>query len=191
MGAVATSTRAPLKPERKAAIFTQMDGNVLEYASTSLLKLVPALLPLPHVQDKMGDDVMSALRESRRASRPTVRIHITLEAFLAAPRRLTVLPSLQECSPRPTCTNPQHLGSQNALLAPFHRFAPKTMTSVRLVHQTASLFLSTPVLRLPTRSPIVRLMLPSVRKSTASCSDVLVSLLVVHGKVLLRTSPPT
>ena len=52
--AVATSTRAPLKPERKAVILTEMDGDVLGCSSASLLKLVPALFPLPTVEGEMG-----------------------------------------------------------------------------------------------------------------------------------------
>ena len=66
------------------------------------------------------------------------------------------------------CATPQSLGSVNALLTPFRRSAPMAMSSVHLVHQTPSLVLSTLVLRLPTRPPIVKLMSPSVRKSTAS-----------------------
>ena len=52
---------APLKPERKAVIFTEMDGDVLECSITSLLTLVPALFPLPYVQGEMGYDAVSAL----------------------------------------------------------------------------------------------------------------------------------
>ena len=77
-----------------------------------------------------------------------------------------------------------------ALTCPTRRSAPMAMSSIHLVHQTPSLVLSTPVLRLPTRTPIVKLMLPSVRKSIAPWSDVLVPSLVVHGKVLSGTSPP-
>src|SRR5258706_5293340 len=91
---------------------------------------------------------------------------ITADAFPASPRRLTACPVCKNviCDPVTVREYPDISPSvQNPPNYPISQICTDG-----LVHQSPNLVpSSTLVLRLPTRPPIVKLILPSARKSTA------------------------